>query len=398
MTAAARAGLTVLPTLVGTPPWATDPATQWIPGMFPPADVADFGRFAAAAAARYGPGGAFWAAHPSLPASPVRAWQIWNEPNLGAFWRPAPDPVAYTRLLEAGSSAIRAVDRGAEIVLAGLPDSLGGSPPAQFLAGIYGAGGAAAFDTLAAHPYAADAGTMVATARRLRDVADRLGHAATPLRVTEFGWASAGEPSLFTSDEATQAALVREGIVALRAAERALNLRGFVYFKWRDHPAPVAARDIWPYHSGLLRPDGSAKPALAAFSAGLVAPLPAATAPAAPLRLRARVPRQRASRVARRGLRVRARCSLACDLRLVVALEIGGVRRVRRVVGRRTRSLPAARDRIVTVKLRRADVRRARARSARLVVRASATAGGQATAGKPVRLRSSSKSFAAYRP
>ncbi len=405
MAGTAAAGLTLVPTLVTTPAWATAQPGVLIPGVFPPADPGTYAAFAAAVAARYGPGGTFWAARPDLPVRPVRTWQIWNEPNLPAFWRPGPDPHAYAELLKAAAAAIRGVDAGAEIVMAGLPESLGGEPPKTFLMGVYAAGGASAFDTLAVHPYAPDAASMVAAAVRVRSVADVFGDSETPLRVTEFGWASEGDESLFTSDEPTQAALVGDGIVALRAAAARLRLKGFVYFKWRDHPRPAAARNIWPYHAGLKRQDDSSKPALHAFTRALTAPLPDPEPPArpptqtghgdraepraTPLRVRARVPsRQRAGHVTRRGLKVRGGCSRACTVSVTVSLErpIGG-RRLRTVVARASRRLPDPRARTLALDVPAQAVRRAKSRTARLVVRVSATSGGDAAMSVPVHLR-----------
>ncbi len=82
-------------------------------------------------ARRYGPGGSFWTAHPELAPSPIRSWQVWNEPNIQAFWATGPDPAAYVRMLDAVGAAIRAVDPGAEIVAGGLPYAGNGlTPPA----------------------------------------------------------------------------------------------------------------------------------------------------------------------------------------------------------------------------------------------------------------------------
>jgi hypothetical protein len=391
---AARAGLDLLPTLLGTPSWASGvPADAFVPGVFPPRDYADFGRFATALVRRYGPGGGFWAAHPEIPARPVRSWQIWNEPNLPAFWRPAPDPAAYTALLTVAAAAIRAADPQAEIVMAGLPESPLAMPAALYLAGVYRAGGAPAFDTLAVHPYAPDATTVVAMVGAIRGVADAYGDAA-PIRVTEFGWATGGEESLLTVPEDVQAALVRDSIVALRTAAPRLNLRGLLYFKWRDRERPLAARDIWPYHAGLVRKDGTAKPALLAYAEAIKAALPEPAAPAkgvrgqAALSLRSRVPTQSARRVRRHGLKVRVGCSRVCRLDAVVSLERAGTRTVRTVVARRSRDLGDVRGRTLTILVPAARVIAARKPGSRLVLRLAARdAAGVAASLAPIRVR-----------
>jgi hypothetical protein len=47
---------------------------------------------------RYGPGGDFWTDKPYY--EPITAWQIWNEPNLKAYWK-RPNPKEYAKLLKA---------------------------------------------------------------------------------------------------------------------------------------------------------------------------------------------------------------------------------------------------------------------------------------------------------
>jgi hypothetical protein len=384
---AAAAGLRVIPTLVGAPDWATGQAAPES-GTYPPADPAAFGRFAAAVAARYGPGGNFMQ-HPAvLRQYAIRTWEVWNEPNIPAFWRPEPDPLAYTALLAEGARALRSVDPGAEIVMAGLPDSLGGMEPREFLGRVYAAGGAPHFDTLAIHPYAPDVAGLLTLVERMRGVADAAGDAATPIRVTEFGWATGGEPSLFTTDERGQAQLVAEAVVALRQAAARLQLRSLVYFKWRDHPRPAGASDLWPHYAGLLRADGSGKPSLNAFATAIAQPLDApARTSRRPLRVRAAVTSALAARVRRHGLKLRAGCSRDCALTVVVSLETGVERRVRRVVARAAGRARGTRARRLTVRVGRRDLRLARAADARLVVRVGARAGDDAAIAGPLKVR-----------
>ena len=299
---AAAAGLRLIPTLLGAPDWATG---QQRPdsGTYPPADPAAFGRFAAAVAARYGPNGTFMRYHRELDPFVIRTWEIWNEPNIPAFWRPEPDPEAYAALLAWGAHGVRSVDPAAEIVMAGLPDSLGGMEPQEFLGRLYAAGASASFDTLAIHPYAPDVAGLLTLVERMRAVADTYGDAATPIRVTEFGWATDGDPSLFTTDERGQAQLVGEAVMALRQAAARLQLRSLTYFKWRDHPKPAGASNMWPHYAGLLRVDGSGKPGLNAFATAMAEPLPAAARPSREaLKVYARVTSALSARLARQGL------------------------------------------------------------------------------------------------
>ena len=70
----------------------------------PPARPGAAQAFAAALVARYGPRGTFWAEHPDLPRLPIRAWQVFNEPNHTGFWSEPPYAPTYV-------AALRAADR-----------------------------------------------------------------------------------------------------------------------------------------------------------------------------------------------------------------------------------------------------------------------------------------------
>ena len=81
--AAARAGIDVLALIVRSPGWAArHPGNPFSA----PRDPADYTAFATTLVARYGPGGELWREHPEVAPRPVRAWQVWNEPNLAVYW------------------------------------------------------------------------------------------------------------------------------------------------------------------------------------------------------------------------------------------------------------------------------------------------------------------------
>ena len=89
------------------------------------------------------------APHPPVPRLPVRHWQIWNEPSVpryfvvkGGFAKP------YVRLLAAAYRAVKAADRGATVVTAGLPNFSW-----RDLQSLYGAGLRGHFDVVAVHPF-----------------------------------------------------------------------------------------------------------------------------------------------------------------------------------------------------------------------------------------------------
>ena len=244
--AAADAGIRVLPVVLGPEP-GVEPAGQ---GMRPPRSPQAYARFAAALVERYGPGGSFWDDNPGKRRQPIRSWQIWNEPNIPSFWAPTPEPAAYSRLLHSASEAIRAADPDAEIVAAGLPDSRLGMPASRFLEAI----DPDTYDTVALHPYAATPAQVV---RKVRAVAT----GDKPVWVTEFGWGTGGRDGPLHVSREAQARYVSETFQRLAA----LDLRGAVYFQWRDPEPFPGRRPIWPYFAGLLEVDGRAKPALSAF-------------------------------------------------------------------------------------------------------------------------------------
>jgi hypothetical protein len=258
--AAADAGIRVLPILLGPEPGA--PAAAG--GMPPPSSPARFAAWAAALVRRYGPHGSLWRGDPrSLP---ITSWQVWNEPNIPAFWAPQPNPAAYARLLAAADRAIKKADPNAEVVTAGLPTSHLGVPADRFLAGMLAAGAKGAFDTVAVHPYAATPAAVLGRVRTLHRVLASSGDNAK-IWVTEFGWGTGGKPGPLTVSPARQAAFIKQTLDRLAAVKQSLGIRGAVVFQWRDPKPFPGRRPIWPYYAGLLDDAGRPKPSLAGFRA-----------------------------------------------------------------------------------------------------------------------------------
>lgn len=179
--ALAAHGLRWLPIVDYSAAWA-----QSIPGQdhSPPASAEDFADYAAAFAARYGPGGAFWSAHPNLPARPVGALEVWNEPDNPTFWHPAPDPARYARLYLATRDAVAAVAPGVQVLVGGVWHL------AQFLPALVTSQPQLIghMDGIAAHPYGPTPAAIVASVSADRRLMGRLGLGSVPLWVTEFGW------------------------------------------------------------------------------------------------------------------------------------------------------------------------------------------------------------------
>jgi hypothetical protein len=82
-----------------------------------PSDPTAYAAFVAAVVGRYGPGGTFWAAHPTLASDTVPTFEIWNEAyytngNGGRY-----DPGRYARLVEAAVTAGRAANPAAKFLI-----------------------------------------------------------------------------------------------------------------------------------------------------------------------------------------------------------------------------------------------------------------------------------------
>jgi hypothetical protein len=249
----ARAGIAVLPTVLGPEPGAGPSGGTHGP-MKPPPDNAAYARYMTALIDRYGPKGSFWSEHSDLPPKPIRSWQVWNEPNIGAFWGGKPDPRAYAELLKTAAAAIRKADPDAEVVTAGLPTSHLGIPGAEFAPALDGG----TYDTIAVHPYAPTPDAVVKRVDAIRRVAP-----GKKVWVTEVGWGTGGKPGPLTVSEQKQAEYIAETVKRLRVEK----VRGVVVFQWRDPKPFPGRRPIWPYYAGLLHEDGAPKPALAALAA-----------------------------------------------------------------------------------------------------------------------------------
>ena len=265
MASAARSRLRVLPILIDPPDFRSSAPTRGARrGTYPPRHDGDLGRYGAVLARRYGPNGSFWRSRTDLRANPIRSWQVWNEPNLPAYWASGPDPAAYARLLLATARELRRADPHAEVVGAGLSQSRLGTPFDAYVRGVYRAGGGKGMDVFALHPYAGNAAGTLQAVEAARRLLDRLG-ASQPIWITEFDWASSGPPSPFTLGESGQARELRAAIAGFAMRRKELGIRGAVYYDWRDSGTYPGGRDFFGLHTGLLRLDGSAKPALAAL-------------------------------------------------------------------------------------------------------------------------------------
>lgn len=262
--AAARRGIAVLPILFNSPRFY---ARQHGDAFCPPRRSARMASFARVLVRRYGPGGSLWRRHPRVPELPITSWQIWNEPNLRVYWCGRPRARAYARMLRIVGESIERVDRKAEIVTAGLPASelKGTIPLPRYIRQLYRAGAKSAFTTLAINSYARNRGELAELLRGTRRQMNARGDRAK-IWVTELGWADRGPRHRFVVGSRGQARRITTSYAFIRRHWRPLGLRGVVYYSWRDRrPYPPKYKDLWGLHTGLLRLDGSPKPAYSAF-------------------------------------------------------------------------------------------------------------------------------------
>ena len=116
--AAAERGLTVLPVVLYAPPW--DAGRNPSGGFAPPDATAPYAAYLRALVGRYGTHGSFW--RDRRHKTPIRMWQIWNEPNLSGYW-PQPFASSYVRLLRVSHAAIKRADPSAKVVLGALTNT-----------------------------------------------------------------------------------------------------------------------------------------------------------------------------------------------------------------------------------------------------------------------------------
>jgi polysaccharide biosynthesis protein PslG len=263
--AAAAHGITILPILFKPPAFRSpNPGARF---TYPPKQYRDLGVFGAAVIRRYGANGSYWTQNPGVPKLPFRSVQVWNEPNLRQYWPPQPNPEKFTKLLKAAAKPIKAADRSVEIVTAGLPQS-GQSRPSllKYVERMYKSGAKSAFDTLAINTYARNDRELVTLLKNVRRLMNKYRDRRAKIWATELGWSDTGPASPFRAGVGGQADRIKKSFKQLRRFRTKLGIRGVVYYSWRDGaPYPPQFRDFWGLHTGLLKRDGSVKPAFNAF-------------------------------------------------------------------------------------------------------------------------------------
>ena len=249
--AAARRRVQLLPVVLLAPGWARAvPWQTWSPPSH--AAYARYARYVGALVARYKRGGSFWLERPRLRPMPIRAWQIWNEPNGPRFWTVQPGLAQYAALLRTTRAAIRRADPRARVVLAGLTDRSWAS-----LAQLYRLGIRASADMIALNPFSAEPRNVVRIVRRARAVMRRNGDALKPLLVTETSWPSAKDrvvaPFGYEETEAGQASRLAQVLLALARERFRLRIRQVFWYTWMSLDRDPLYSFDW---AGVRRLDG----------------------------------------------------------------------------------------------------------------------------------------------
>jgi polysaccharide biosynthesis protein PslG len=221
----------------------------------------------------------------------VAAYELWNEPNLKREWRGLDLSAAqFVELVKAGAEGVRAGDPNAIIIsgapaVTGIDDKINAIDDRVFLREMIAAGVGDVVDAIGVHPYgaanppderAADDEHLRSNYNNhpsfffldtLEDYHQLLGEAniAKPLWVTEFGWPSIekfGKVDTTGWEYARDVTEADQAEYLLRAIElrRERSWLGPLIV-WNLNIAPLLGSERSESAYGLLRPDGSKRPA-----------------------------------------------------------------------------------------------------------------------------------------
>jgi len=240
------ADINVLGLICYSTSWANGHQSQFVP----PTSPATYGNYASKLASHFGPMG-------------VHTWEIWNEPNVGNFWSPAPDPAAYTALIKAAYFAIHQVDSGATVITAGLSQP-SNSPTTidarEYLGDIYHDGGKPYFDAVGDHPYGRENwAKMFSTSPSFLSIMVTNGDGNKKIWVTETG-----TPTGTASGAVTERQQAAEVIQSYANAVAYPWIGPIFWYDYMDDCDNAADPEC---NFGLKKETGSKKPSYAAYQA-----------------------------------------------------------------------------------------------------------------------------------
>jgi hypothetical protein len=264
---AAAHGLSVLPVVQYAPAWARAYRTR---PSSPPRREADYTAYLSALIGRYGPSGSFWAENPALPRSPLREWQIWNEPHLLTYWD-APrrsrwgHPRGYMRLLKASHRAIKRADPGAKLVLAGLTQLAWNE-----ITRLYHRGAGRYFEVGALQTFPQTPARALRATRLFRRAMTRAGDGRKPMYITELTWPASkgrtkGIPFQRQETDSGMARRLTQALPLLAGHARGLGLARVYWYTWASRYGRGGSifryAGLERYARGVFEP----RPALAAY-------------------------------------------------------------------------------------------------------------------------------------
>ncbi|MDW5419020.1 cellulase family glycosylhydrolase [Iodobacter sp. CM08] len=239
--------------LVGSAPFASSaPLLAGNKDQYPPKDNEVFAKRMGMLAKRY----------PS-----VDAWQVWNEPNLPAFWRPAENAADYGRMLQSSVRVLKQIAPSKPVVMAGMayysqmPIKRGLMLEELGKKGALGLGAIVAY-----HPYSQEPEGDDVKERdfilRSKEINQRLRAMKVPgIWATEWGWSSYAGPKEEQSliGEAGQADYLLRRLVLMSVSD----FDRVFLFALSDLDSRAGVRDR---SYGLLDLQGKPKPAYKALA------------------------------------------------------------------------------------------------------------------------------------
>ena len=249
----------VLLVVVGSPPWANGGSTDTRTPPDPQAYAAFTGFLAGHFAGR------------------VSAYEIWNEEDATTWW--TGDVGRYATQLHLAHNAIKAADPAAKVVVGGLTGN-----DFHYLKALYAAGAKGNFDVVSDHTdtacnlnppssYFRDPDSAIDQFsflgyRSVHEVMVANGDGNLPIWLTEMGWNTSHQVCDSGMFKGQKAGGVSESDQAsyLAQAYHCLNQDPYVEYSFWFQLQDSAAPDTSQTRYGLLRPDGSRKPAFGAYS------------------------------------------------------------------------------------------------------------------------------------
>jgi len=228
-------GTGLLLTLGGSPTWASarpQLKSNYYPGFSAePANIEDWRAYVRTVVTRY--------------KGRIRAYEIWNEPNLTEYWSGSMEQML--ALTREASQIVRNVDPGALVVSPSATAAYGVPWLAEFLK----SGGGQYVDVIAFHfyvdPHTLPPEEMLPIIQRVRQVLADNGLADKPVWNTETGWLP---PAKLDSDELAAGFLARAFILSWAA-----GVQRFYWYAWDNQYTAIIT---YKEDSRSITPAGSA--------------------------------------------------------------------------------------------------------------------------------------------